>query len=344
MIKLWGHFKIYFEIKQKKEKGFNLVEIIVSLLIILFGVLAVLGLFTNGLNYKKKAQNYFNCILLAQRKMEEILYQSSINFTLIQGKFEQSFSDYSYNIEKKPYGVSGINANYEKIEVLVYEPSNTNASISSLRAITNNFQGTSSDTYALVNWIADQSNNKVWYYNGSSLDENTPAGLGKPSGIACDSSAGFVWVADQSNNKLWKYDGAIWTSYTPPGLGSPAGIAADSYAQVLWIADQYNNKIWYYDPTAVPQLTDYTPAGLGKPSGIACDSSAGFVWVADQSNNKLWKYDGAGWTSYTPPGLGSPAGIAVDSYAQVLWIADQYNNKIWYYDPTAVPQLTDYTP
>jgi len=159
----------------------------------------------------------------------------------------------------------------------------------------------------------------------------TSAGIGKPKGVAVDSS-GNIYIADYGNNRIRKVDtnGIITTvagngsegysgdngPATSAGIGRPKSVAIDSSGNI-YIADQNNNRIRKVDTNGIITTVagngtygysgDNGPAISAKlynPRGVAVDSS-GNIYIADYRNNRIRKVDTNG-TITTVAGNGSP--------------------------------------
>ncbi|MBI2251220.1 MAG: hypothetical protein HYU63_00390, partial [Armatimonadetes bacterium] len=339
----------------RKDKGFSLTEVVAAIMILFFGVLVVLELFPRGIGFLKKTRNNINCLFLAQKKIEEILYYSdTYSFSSISGNFEEPYLNYSYNINRSPYGVFGVDADYDKIEIKISGPLNTEADFVAL-ALKYDDSGDEDDYSGGIGldslnekifWIINRRN-KVWYYDVKNkfFIKNSPSGLGIPAGITSNSNGTLVWLGDKNPNRLWYFDGKNWIDRTPSGMGEPTWLSSSSDAKLLWISDQLNDKVWYYDGNKLinkksklwyfdgKNWTDRTPSGMGEPAGIASSADAKIVWIADQSNNKVWYYDGKELIDKTPgKSFKVPSSIACNSTGEDVWVIDNTLKKIWIYD------------
>ncbi|MFH0925501.1 MAG: prepilin-type N-terminal cleavage/methylation domain-containing protein [bacterium] len=90
-------------ITKKNTSGFTLLEVMVSMVIIGMGLVAVIGLFSSGLKSASLSQAYTQATILARHKMEEILSQKEIQPETMNGDFEDTDSEYRWEVEISPY-------------------------------------------------------------------------------------------------------------------------------------------------------------------------------------------------------------------------------------------------
>jgi len=85
----------------RNEKGFTLLEIIVSMTILSVAILALVQLFSGGLNQAAQADRYLNGVYLAQQKFSQ-LEMENFNSDLLEGEFAGQEA-YRWQLTMKPY-------------------------------------------------------------------------------------------------------------------------------------------------------------------------------------------------------------------------------------------------
>ncbi|MES0489396.1 MAG: NHL repeat-containing protein [Leptospirales bacterium] len=212
----------------------------------------------------------------------------------------------------------------------------------------------------------------------------TPDSLNSPTGVALDSSGNLYVADAFNNRVLYYNSSSVsasdvygqfgdFTSGTANNLGLseeslnvPYGVAIDSGGGLL-VSDFNNYRVLYYNSSSViasqvyGQFGDFTtntsnnggvsPESLSTPYGVAFDSDDG-IYVADGGNNRVLYYASGGPTSgtasrvYGQAGdfttstannggisadtLSTPIGVVVDSFGG-LYVADAGNNRVLYY-------------
>jgi len=85
----------------RNEKGFTLLEIIVSMTILAGGVLTLVQMFSGSLNQAAQAERYLNGVYLAQQKFSQ-LEIDNFQSEALEGTFE-NYEDYRWRLEVLPY-------------------------------------------------------------------------------------------------------------------------------------------------------------------------------------------------------------------------------------------------
>jgi len=97
----------------RDEKGFTLLEIIVSLTILAGGVLTLVQMFSGSINQASQADRYLNGVYLAQQKFSQ-LEMDGFKTDENEGTFEDE--TYSWQLEIHPYE-SPLNSEDARIEI-----------------------------------------------------------------------------------------------------------------------------------------------------------------------------------------------------------------------------------
>jgi len=85
----------------RNEKGFTLLEIIAALTILATGILALVYMFSGGLNQAAQAERYLNGVYLAQQKFSQLELEN-FNTGTFEGEFENQ-ETYRWQLEVLPY-------------------------------------------------------------------------------------------------------------------------------------------------------------------------------------------------------------------------------------------------
>jgi prepilin-type N-terminal cleavage/methylation domain-containing protein len=85
----------------RNEKGFTLLEIIVSMTILAGGVLTLVQMFSGSLNQAAQADRYLNGVYLAQLKFSQ-LEMDNFKSDITEGTFENQ-EGYRWQLESLPY-------------------------------------------------------------------------------------------------------------------------------------------------------------------------------------------------------------------------------------------------
>jgi len=85
----------------RNEKGFTLLEIIAALTILATGILALVYMFSGGLNQAAQAERYLNGVYLAQQKFSQ-LELDDFKSEALEGVFEYQDA-YRWQLEILPY-------------------------------------------------------------------------------------------------------------------------------------------------------------------------------------------------------------------------------------------------
>ncbi|MDH5762590.1 MAG: prepilin-type N-terminal cleavage/methylation domain-containing protein [Nitrospinota bacterium] len=85
----------------RNEKGFTLLEVIVSLTILALSILSLIQMFSGGLNQASQSDRYMTAVYLAQQKITQ-LELDSFKTELAVGEFENQ-EGYSWQLEILPY-------------------------------------------------------------------------------------------------------------------------------------------------------------------------------------------------------------------------------------------------
>ena len=79
--------------------GFTLIEVLVSMMVMAISLTIIMGLFSGGLNAKKRANDYKTAVELANNKIVEVLLEQNLEPGIQTGMFN---NDYSWSIEIIP--------------------------------------------------------------------------------------------------------------------------------------------------------------------------------------------------------------------------------------------------
>jgi len=104
------------------EKGFTLLEIIVALTILATAILALVSMFSGGLNLASQSDRYLNGVFLAQQKFSQLELED-FKSEALEGVFENQ-DVYRWQLEVLPYD-SALNnedarINIQKISLRVF--------------------------------------------------------------------------------------------------------------------------------------------------------------------------------------------------------------------------------
>ena len=95
-------------------KGFTLIEVIVSLVIMGISIVTILQLFSGGLRSIKVSDDYLRAAILAQNKMNEL--ESKFNIFINQeGVFEQD-DNYHWALSVENYDLAGLHPQFENLK------------------------------------------------------------------------------------------------------------------------------------------------------------------------------------------------------------------------------------
>ncbi len=169
-------------------------------------------------------------------------------------------------------------------------------------------------------YIADNGNNRVLHYAGSSTSpdrlygDGSGTSLALPHGVAV--YAGGIYIADTNNNRVLHYTGtsitadlvysSLGTNPCATSLNYPFGVAAD--ASGVYIADYHNNRVLHYWRGLTTATGVYgqggnldtnnanypsppgnvTATSLYNPYGLAV--YGGSVYIADYGNYRVLRY------------------------------------------------------
>ena len=78
--------------KMKRQRGFTLIEILVSLAILGVGLTVILELFSGGLRSAKISEEYTRAMWYGKDKMEEMLATRDLSEGVTEGNFDDRFS------------------------------------------------------------------------------------------------------------------------------------------------------------------------------------------------------------------------------------------------------------
>jgi fibronectin type 3 domain-containing protein len=189
-------------------------------------------------------------------------------------------------------------------------------------------------------YIADTSNNRVLYYEGTSTTATRVYGQGGSFETNDANSGGRSAIS----------------------LYQPIDVSADDYG--VYIADTYNNRVLYYDGTSTTATRVYGQSGSFTTSSYATTSADSLyhpvaveiestgLYIADTYRNRVLFYDQSsdadnttadlvyGQSSFTSSAYSTrsadslyyPFDISVSDSG--IYIADQNNNRVLYYEGT----------
>ena len=96
------------------QRGFTLIEVIVSLAIMGISIVTILQLFAGGLRSIKVSDDYLRAAILAQNKMNELKSKFNI-FINQEGVFEQD-DRYHWSLSVENYDLSGLHPQFENLK------------------------------------------------------------------------------------------------------------------------------------------------------------------------------------------------------------------------------------
>ncbi|THB79340.1 MAG: type II secretion system protein [Desulfobacteraceae bacterium] len=73
-------------------KGFTLIEVMVSMVIVAIALTIIMGSFSGGLKSKFKAREYDRAIELAEDKMDELLLSPTLELGTLEGEFDSGYT------------------------------------------------------------------------------------------------------------------------------------------------------------------------------------------------------------------------------------------------------------
>lgn len=73
------------------QKGFTLIEVLVSMMIMAGSFVIIMGLFSGGLQSKQRARDFTMAVDLARNKMESTLLSDTFDPGITQGEFENGY-------------------------------------------------------------------------------------------------------------------------------------------------------------------------------------------------------------------------------------------------------------
>ncbi len=92
-------------LKQKKDAGFTLIEVMVAITIFAVSVITILNLFSTTLRANDDIRNYTIGLILAQSKMAEIKTGLEIG---LEGTFEENSVEYKWSVQTNETQFEGI--------------------------------------------------------------------------------------------------------------------------------------------------------------------------------------------------------------------------------------------
>jgi len=84
----------------KSERGFTLLEVMVSLVILGMGILMIIQLFSGGLGLARAARDHSGAVLLAREKMAEVLTDENWETGVSEGEGPKGFT---WKVDVSPY-------------------------------------------------------------------------------------------------------------------------------------------------------------------------------------------------------------------------------------------------
>lgn len=74
------------------QKGFTLIEVMVSMMVMAITLTVIMSLFSGGLQSKKRAEDYIKAVELADSKIQETLLNQSLEPGVQEGDFDNGYS------------------------------------------------------------------------------------------------------------------------------------------------------------------------------------------------------------------------------------------------------------
>ena len=91
-----------------RRRGFTLLEVIVSLVVLTAGLVTIMEAFTVGLKASAAAERRTVATMLLQDKMEEIKKESQLAVGSDQGDFGDNFADYKWQADLSETSIAGL--------------------------------------------------------------------------------------------------------------------------------------------------------------------------------------------------------------------------------------------
>jgi phage tail-like protein len=167
-------------------------------------------------------------------------------------------------------------------------------------------------------WVADSGNSRVrrFAFPTLELDLDIEAGMGKPSGVACD-NARRLYVLDSARRAVRRYgsrgapDHAYDATLAASGkLADPLFLAIGPEDALLVSADAAS-AVRRFDATGKYTHDLATPTGGWRPGAIA--AGAGRIFVADRDAGRIQVFrDDGSWWCELPGFTGPVAALALD--------------------------------
>lgn len=335
-------------------KGFTLLEIVVASALLFLVAVYVMQLFGTGIAHSGKSRFFTIGTFLAQSKMEQTLYQTSLSPGTTQGAFGDPFAAYAWAITVKP---TQFDPKFYQVAVDVSGPEQEKSHLVSLVKSNYQFYGISVDQHSGKKmYVSDNKtdvNKGVWEYQCTTPLQCTSQGQKTSflsTGIAADSFNDKAWVGNAGNNPniisgigfsdlnpaSAPFNGKIVTMATPAGIACDRGntdsgkIFVTDSANLLWECPAAFNQ----NGTQQNCNWQVISGGFSQAAGVVMDDNGSIVWIADRGANNLRYFNGALDPNGYAPGAGlvSPTGVAIpgNSGDQVVYVVDSKN--IWEYN------------
>lgn len=339
----------------QRNRGLSLLEMQISLLLLLLVTLYVMTLFLDGQRHSRRAIEYSQSTILAQRRLEEA---RALPWKELQAQVQQEphpFEGFETRLRVEPY-----EGTLAHLEVRVTAPSGATASISTLVKDTGDFSGVVSDPYThLVAWV-EGPNLRAWNDLTRTAQLLAPVGDSRELGaLAGLPGTNLLWRGGRElppvtfserlpNPNTWNPPLALPVASPDDRLAMARfnGMVSDHFGNDLVVADSSNRGLWWYQQGAWHGPLRPEDPWLGRPSAITADAALTLIWVADEEHRCLRKLlcpqassaypagqlESAGsfgsWhrTRFRPPaglGFGSPAGLAMDPQGHALFVHDR---------------------
>ena len=286
--------------RMRREPGFSLLELMVSMLLLYIVCAYIMGLFSAGQRYNVRNREYSMSTSLARSQME---YLCCSPVESLNGRSEYFSSPYDkYRWSAK---VEDFKGNLKLLTLTVTSPRCASSTLQRLRR-GHTLLGVTCDEY------------------GDQLVWAQPSGA-KPKMMQYSAGGG---VQRLSLSVTGVSGGQIGALCGVPGQG------------LMWGAWSDKTLIGYFCFSGNKQqrsskLSAPTSTSLSTPqfTGIAGDCWGNYLYCADVANNAIWAVKDAGtsskpaWFSATPwrasaMPLDEPMGLALDETASILWIAE----------------------
>lgn len=183
-------------------------------------------------------------------------------------------------------------------------------------------------------WTVDYINNGIRVANKGTAGWSAitrPAGLIRPTGLACDGAGDRVFLMDEGSSKIYIYDypSNTWS----PGYRMPApntahvkGLACDGTGSRVWAVDADHDSIRRFDVATRSWSASQYTASFSNLRAVAVTQDGSKLFAMDDQRLHFATVNGGGvpvgWSSSTLLSKhieDVPAGLACNATGTVVW-------------------------